>query len=70
MQQIGLSKKDTGVMETAKSLLAIPAGLKGFKLFKNRAECSSVYFHRDSKVSAELILKISRGEKDFATVFW
>ena len=30
MQQIGLSKNDKA-METAKSLLAIPIGLKGFK---------------------------------------
>lgn len=30
MQQIGLSENDTGAMEAAKSLLAIPSGLSGF----------------------------------------
>lgn len=30
MQQIGLSENDTGAMEAAKSLLAIPMGLRGF----------------------------------------
>lgn len=47
-------------METAKSLLAIPTGLKGFKLFRNRTEHGSVYFHRDSKVFAKVTLEIFR----------
>lgn len=47
-------------METAKSLLAIPTGLKGFKLFRNRTEHGSVYFHRHSKVFAKVTLEIFR----------
>lgn len=46
-------------METAKSLLAIPTGLKGFKMFRNRTE-HRVYFHRDSKVFAKFTLEIFR----------
>lgn len=57
-------------METAKSLLAIPTGLKGLKLFRNRTEHSSVYFHSDSKVFCKTHSGNLQGKTYFATVFW